>query len=60
LADRSDQLISLAWGVNGFASVSATPLAVILASAGGFTMVMVLALGLYLLAGLSTLSFHFT
>ena len=45
-------LAPLAWGVNGFASVAGAPAAVLLAVAGGFTTVMLLAAVLYGCAGL--------
>jgi len=45
-------LVPLAWGVNGFASVAGPPTAVLLAVAGGFGTVMVLAAILYGCAGI--------
>lgn len=54
LQPRSSQLTPFAWGVNGFASVAASPLAVILSTAMGFDQVMIVAFALYGVAGLST------
>ena len=48
----SGPLVPLAWGVNGFASVAGPPTAVLLAVAGGFRAVMLLAAVLYGCAGL--------
>ena len=47
----SARLIPWAWGINGFASVLAAPLALALAMTWGYHVVVVLALLLYLLAG---------
>ncbi len=44
-------LVPWVWGVNGFASVSAAPLAVMLSMSFGFRAVIVMALVLYLTAG---------
>jgi hypothetical protein len=49
---RSPRLVPWAWGVNGFASVAASPLAVLMAIHTGFRAVMLLAGVLYVLAGL--------
>ena len=46
--------IPLAWGLNGFASVAAAPLATLLAMHFGFTAVLCIAAGLYFLAGTAT------
>jgi hypothetical protein len=43
-----------AWGANGFASVAASPLAVMIAVACGFSTVLLLAGALYLLAGVAS------
>lgn len=54
LRERDPGLVPLAWGVNGFASVSAAPLALLLSMAVGFRAVFAAALALYLLvAGLA-------
>jgi len=44
-------LVPWAWGVNGFASVAASPLAVLIAVAAGYRTVLLLVSVLYLLAG---------
>jgi hypothetical protein len=54
LQHRSAELSPFAWGVNGFSSVSASPLAVILSTAMGFYQVMIIAFLLYVVAGMST------
>lgn len=46
----SPGLMPWAWGINGFASVAAAPLTVLLAMSLGFRMVLLLAVGCYLLA----------
>ena len=48
--DRTPELLPWAWGINGFASVAAAPLTIILAMALGFRMVLALAVVSYLLA----------
>ncbi len=50
LKDRSPGLLPWAWGINGFASVSAAPLTVLLAMSFGFRIVLALAVSSYLLA----------
>jgi hypothetical protein len=50
LEKQSDTLIPWAWGVNGFASVTAAPLAIILSMSIGFNNVILIGLGFYLLA----------
>jgi len=50
LGDNRPDFIPLAWGVNGLFSVISTIVATILALHGGFRVVIVIALGLYLLA----------
>ena len=50
LERRSPSLIPWAWGMNGFASVAAAPLAVILSMSFGFQAVLFGAVGCYLLA----------
>jgi hypothetical protein len=47
LADSAPDFIPWAWGINGFASVISASLATILAIEFGFTVVLLLALGLY-------------
>jgi hypothetical protein len=47
MEDEADRSVPLAWGVNGFASVMASPLAVLLSIAVGFSGVMVIAALLY-------------
>lgn len=51
LHNATPALVPLAWAVNGFASVLATPLAVILAMTWGYHTAALAAVGLYLLAG---------
>ena len=50
LKESSPSLLAWAWGVNGFASVAAAPLAVLLAMSLGFRLVLALAIMAYLLA----------
>jgi hypothetical protein len=50
LEKQSDSLIPWAWGVNGFASVTAAPLAIMLSMSIGFNNVILIGLGCYLLA----------
>jgi len=50
LKEWSPDLLPWAWGINGFASVSAAPLTVLLAMSLGFRMVLALAVISYLLA----------
>lgn len=50
LAARSQPLVPWAWGVNGFASVTGAVLGTLLAISAGFTAVVFVALGGYLLA----------
>jgi hypothetical protein len=50
LADRAEDLVPWAWGINGFASVVAAILATLLAIHLGFRAVILLAAGLYLAA----------
>jgi spermidine synthase len=50
LEGRSPSLVPWAWGMNGFASVAAAPLAVLLAMSFGFQAVVFGAVGCYLLA----------
>ncbi len=50
LGRTSKNLIPLAWGVNGFASVAAAPLSVMLTMAYGFNAVLVISAVLYLAA----------
>ncbi|MCF7804030.1 MAG: hypothetical protein K9N46_01845 [Candidatus Marinimicrobia bacterium] len=47
LENRSEPLIPWAWGINGFASVVAAPLGVMLSMEFGFTVTMGIALGCY-------------
>ncbi|MFO7782343.1 MAG: hypothetical protein R6W94_12030 [Spirochaetia bacterium] len=51
--NRSEDLIPLAWAVNGVASVAATPLSVMIATGGGFLAVSLLAAGCYLLVAVA-------
>jgi hypothetical protein len=44
---RSQELVPLAWAVNGVASVAATPLSVMVAAGGGFLAVTLLAVACY-------------
>jgi hypothetical protein len=50
LENTADPLVPWAWGVNGFASVTAAPLAVIIAMGLGFNAVMLSALLCYVVA----------
>jgi len=50
MGKRAEPLVPWAWGVNGFASVTAAPLAVIIAMGFGFHAVMLSALTCYLVA----------
>ena len=50
LEESSPTLIAWAWGINGFASVAAAPLTVLLAMSLGFRLVLALAISAYLLA----------
>jgi hypothetical protein len=54
LVRRYPKSLPLAWGLNGFASVSAAPLATILAMRLGYNAVLVIAVGLYFLVGAAT------
>jgi len=55
LAKRCDRrLVPWAWGANGFASVAASPLAVLLAIETGYTVVLLLTAALYALAALAS------
>ncbi|MCG2590458.1 hypothetical protein [Rhodohalobacter sulfatireducens] len=47
LESRSPKLVPWAWGINGFASVIAAPLAVMLSMSVGFKMVVLMAAGCY-------------
>jgi len=47
LTDGAADFIPWAWGINGFASVVSAALATLLAIEFGFTVVVLLALGLY-------------
>lgn len=53
LAATGDELVPWAWGINACASVISAVLATLLAIHGGFTVVLLLAVVLYLLAALS-------
>ncbi|MEW6533790.1 MAG: hypothetical protein AB1473_23370 [Thermodesulfobacteriota bacterium] len=55
LQERAPGTIPLAWAVNGFASVVSACLAVLMAMAYGFTVLLALAAGLYVAAGLLAL-----
>ena len=51
LLEKTDQKsIPIAWALNGFASVIASPLAVIFSIASGFVLPLILAVFLYLLS----------
>ena len=50
LEHQSESLIPWAWGINGFASVTAAPLAIMLSMSIGFSNVILIGLGCYLLA----------
>lgn len=54
LEKTDDSLIPWAWGVDGFASVAAAPLAIILSMSFGFTHVILFGLFFYVLAGLTS------
>ncbi len=54
LEKSDDSLIPWAWGVDGFASVAAAPLAIILSMSFGFTNVILLGLLFYGFAGLTS------
>ena len=51
--NRSEDLIPLAWAVNGVASVAATPLSVMIATGGGFLAVSLLAAACYLVVAVA-------
>jgi len=55
LEKNSDSLIPWAWGINGFASVAASPLAIIFSMSSGFNFVILTGLVFYLVAGFTTL-----
>ncbi len=55
LENRSPDLVPWAWGINGFASVLASPLAVMLSMSFGFNTVVLLAAGCYGLTALNNL-----
>jgi spermidine synthase len=57
LERRSPSLIPWAWGINGFASVAAAPLAVLLSMSFGFRVVLVAAVGCYALTYVLALRF---
>jgi len=50
LEEKSEILIPWAWGVNGFASVIAAPMAILLSMSVGFNQVLLIGLGCYILA----------
>ena len=50
VADSAPDFIPWAWGINGFASVMSASLATLLAIEYGFSVVILLALGLYITA----------
>ena len=54
LEKRSSGLIPWAWGINGFASVTSAPLAIMLSMSIGFSNVILLGLGSYLVAMLTS------
>ena len=51
LKTKGEALVPLAWGVNGFASVAASPFALMLAMSFGYGVVILCAMGLYIIAG---------
>ena len=51
LSERNDGLLPWAWAINGFASVAAPPLALLLSMAFGFKVVLCISLACYALAG---------
>lgn len=51
LEDQENALIPWAWGINGFTSVAAAPLAVMLAMSNGFSFVIIMALIFYTVVG---------
>ena len=53
LQARTGELVPWAWGINGFGSVSAAPLAVMLSMQFGFDAVIFIALTLYIVAALA-------
>lgn len=57
IAGKSTGSVSFAWAINGFSSVIAAPLAVIIAVSQGFLIVSIMAGGFYLLA-LAIVYFH--
>jgi len=57
LEKKAGGLVPWAWGVNGFASVSAAPLSVMLSMSYGFGYVMAAAAFLYLVAGIVAVRF---
>ena len=52
LEKRAVNLIPWAWGINGFASVSAAPLSVLLAMTHGFRGVVIIAIVMYIIAAM--------
>ncbi|MCC5907098.1 MAG: hypothetical protein JJU13_12880 [Balneolaceae bacterium] len=54
LEHQSDSLIPWAWGINGIASVTAAPLAIMLSMSIGFSNVILIGLGCYLLAAFTS------
>ncbi|MCC5940113.1 MAG: hypothetical protein JJU37_01110 [Balneolaceae bacterium] len=54
LEKRSSGLIPWAWGINGFASVTSAPLAIMLSMSIGFSQVILLGLAFYLVAMLTS------
>ena len=58
VSKNQQQLVPWAWGINGCVSVISTSLATIIAVEAGFTTVMLLASGAYLMAFISLLSFY--
>ena len=56
IADSGPDFIPWAWGINGFASVMSASLATLLAIEFGFTMLVLLALFLYVAAAMAAVS----
>ncbi len=55
LEKNSGELVPWAWGINGFASVTASPLAIILSMSFGFNFVIMAGIGFYLLTVFTTM-----
>ena len=51
LEKNTEELVPWAWGINGFASVIAAPLSVIISMSYGFHVVLIIAALFYILSG---------